>query len=289
MGSLVLAGGCFAAALAFSAGGWCALLPRGPRAADACARFGCGSLANTFLPAHAGDVVRLNLFGRVVPGGMLAAAGAAAVFSAARWLALLPLAGSTLPPEALVVPAVGLAVAVALARRRRATRWMYAKCVAFAAASLAARVGGVALVTGSISAALLVVPALELAGVVSVTPANLGVADAAAALALHAHGLPMGRAMTTALVLHGVETAASVVFGGAGLALLIRRTPFLHHIVTIRPTTLWTTARTGPDDAPEDRAAALRAPRAHTVERRRIDGFPSSSTCTDATASTSSA
>lgn len=158
MGSLVLAGACFAAALAFSAGGWCALLPRGPRAADACARFGCGSLANTFLPAHAGDLVRLNLFGRVVPGGMLAAAGAAAVFGAARWLALLPLAGSTLPPVALVVPAIGVAVAVVLARRRRATRWMYAKCAAFAAASLAARVGGVALVTGSMSAALLVVP-----------------------------------------------------------------------------------------------------------------------------------
>jgi len=244
MALLVLAGACFAAALALSAGGWCALLPRGPRATDACARFGCGSLANTFLPAQAGNVIRLNLFGRVVPGGVLAAAAAAAVFSAARWLTLLPLAGSALPPEALVVPVIGIALAVALSRRRGATPWMYAKALGFASASLAARIGGVSLVTGSLSAALLVVPALELAGAVSVLPANLGVAEGAAALALHAHGLPLGRAMTTALVLHGVETAASVAFGGAGLALLMRRTPFLHHIVTIRPTTLWTNTRT---------------------------------------------
>ena len=44
---LVLAGVCFAAALACSAGGWRALLPDGVSIVQACARFGCGSLANT--------------------------------------------------------------------------------------------------------------------------------------------------------------------------------------------------------------------------------------------------
>ncbi len=242
--ALLLAGGCFAAALAFSAGGWRALLQGGVSVVQACARFGCGSLASTFLPLHGGNVVRITLFGRVVPGGMLAVGGAVAVFSTARWLTLLPLAGSALPPEALVVPAAGLAVAIALARRHRASPWMYAQSLVCAGASLGARLAGVALVTGSLSAALLVVPALELAGTLSVTPANLGVAEGAAAFALHAHGMPMGHAMTTALVLHAVETAGSVVFGSAGAALLLRRSQVLHRIVTVRPTTLWRTAAT---------------------------------------------
>ena len=50
----------------------------------------------------------------------------------------------------------------------------------------------------------------------------------------------MGRAVTTALVLHAVETAGGVVFAG----LLLRRSPALHRIVTIRPTTLSITLRT---------------------------------------------
>jgi hypothetical protein len=242
--SFVLAGVCFAAALAFSAGGWRALLPGGVTHVQACARFGCGSLANTFLPLHGGNVLRINLFSRVVPGGLLPVAGAVAVFSTARWLTLLPLAGTAFPPEVLLLPAAGLVVAVVLARRRRVSPWMYAQSLAFAAGSLSAKLVGVTLVTGSMSAALIVVPALELAGTISVTPANIGVAEGAAAVALHAHGLPMGQSMTTALVLHAVETAGSVVFGGLGAGLLLRRSPLLHRIVTIRPTTLWTTLTT---------------------------------------------
>ena len=252
---LVLAAGCFAAALACSAGGWRALLPRGVSLVDACARFGCGSLANTFLPARAGDVVRLSLFGRVVPGGMLGVAGAVAAFGVARWLTVLPLgigaAGSSLPPEAYAgppprsrSPSCSHAAAVARragrmpppARSRRAT--------------LGARLAGVTLAGAAVgvprpfSAALLVVPALEIAGTISVLPANLGIAEGAGALALHAHGLPMGRAVAAALVLHAVETAAGIAFGGAGAGLLLRRSPLLHRIVTIRPTTLWKTPAT---------------------------------------------
>jgi hypothetical protein len=244
---LVLAGCCFAAALACSAGGWRALLPRGISLVDACARFGCGSLANTFLPVRGGDVVRLSLFGRIVPGGMLAVAGAVAAFSVVRWLTLVPLgigaAGTTLPPEAYAAPAVALAVAIVLARRS-GPRGGYRTALAFATASLAARLAGVTLVTGSLSAALLVVPALEIAGTVSVLPANLGIAEGAAAVALHAHGLSMGHAVTTAVVLHAVETAASIAFGGAGAARLLRGSPFLHRIVTIRPTTVPEALRT---------------------------------------------
>jgi hypothetical protein len=222
----LLAGVCFAAALACSAGGLRSLLPRGVTLVDACARFGCGSLGNTFLPIRGGDVIRLTLFSRIVPGGMLAAAGAVAAFSVARWVTLVPLgigaAVSSLPPEAFAAPAVALVVAVLVAKRS-GRRGGYGGALVFATGSLLARVTGVTLVVGSLSAALLVVPALELAGTVSFLPANLGVADAAAAVALHAHGLPMGHAISVAVVLHVVETAASVVFGAAGAALLLSR------------------------------------------------------------------
>jgi hypothetical protein len=240
----VLAGACFAAGLACCAGGWRALLPHGVGRVDACARFGCGSLANTFLPVRGGDAVRVGLFARVVPGGALAVAGAVAAFEVARWIALLPLAGAALPWEAFLVPAAALAAAAAIARRHRASAFMYAKSLVFATGSLGARVAGVTLVTGSLSAALLVVPALDLAGTVAVTPAGLGIADGAGAIALHAHGVPMGRALTESLLLHAVETAAAVAFGCLGAAVLARRSPFLHRIVTIHPTMPPATART---------------------------------------------
>ena len=55
-----------------------------------------------------------------------------------------------------------------------------------------ARLGGVTLAGSALgiphplAAALLVVPALELAGVVPLTPANVGIAGGAAAVAFHA-------------------------------------------------------------------------------------------------------
>jgi hypothetical protein len=68
--ALALAGTCYAAALVCCAGGWRALLPASLPLYDAVARYGVGSLANTFLPGRAGDAIRIGLFGRVVPGGV---------------------------------------------------------------------------------------------------------------------------------------------------------------------------------------------------------------------------
>src|SRR5579862_5852803 len=253
----VAAGVCFAAALACSAGGWRALLPRGMSLVDACARFGCGSLGNTFLPVRGGDVVRLSLFGRVVPGGMLAVAGAVATFSADTER------NERQPPGDAegrhragdgehaarddAAPGIALAVAVIVARRAkcRPTRSAYVATAGFAAGTLGARVAGVTLVGVSLgvphalAAALLVVPALELAGVVSVTPANIGVAEGAGALAFHADGLAMGHALAAGLILHAVETGAGITFGCAGAGLLLRRSPVFHRIVTVRPTMVW--------------------------------------------------
>src|SRR5262245_49161512 len=85
---LMLGGACYAAVLLCSAGSWRTLLPGRMRLHDAVARYGAGSLANTFLPGRAGDAIRVGLFGRVVPGGVLAVAGAMAAVGAMRWLAI---------------------------------------------------------------------------------------------------------------------------------------------------------------------------------------------------------
>src|SRR5438876_10713385 len=85
---LWLAGVGFAVSVAAAAGSWrCAIGLCGGRiaVADACARYGAGSLVNTFVPARAGDAVRIGLFARVVPtreklrttGGAFAALGVA--------------------------------------------------------------------------------------------------------------------------------------------------------------------------------------------------------------------
>ena len=60
-----------------------------------------------------------------------------------------------------------------------------------------------------LAAALLVVPALELAGVVPLMPANVGIAGGAAAVAFHAGGMPMHAAcvVVTDRLSSGYETA----------------------------------------------------------------------------------
>ena len=218
---LVLAGACFAAGLACCAGSWRTMLAARIGMGGAVARYGVGSLTNTFLPGRAGDAVRVGLFGRVTPGGVLAVAGAVAAVGAVRWLALVPLGivgamSSTLPP---------LAVA----------GWV--------CGTLVARLGGVTLAGSALgiphplAAALLVVPALELAGVVPLTPANVGIAGGAAAVAFHAQGVPMHAALAAGLGVHAVETVAAVVVGGtsalslarSGVRILPRRwSPFRH-------------------------------------------------------------
>jgi glycosyltransferase 2 family protein len=248
---LALAAGCFAAATACAAASWRTMLGGSLSFCDACARYGAGSLVNTLVPARAGDAVRLGLFGRVAPGGLLAAGGAAAAVGAARWLLIVPLgiaavatAGSPLPPLAVAaagVAVVPLAVAALLACRgsRRARALLaplrtagpagLAVLAVWVGATVAARICAAALAAAALgiahplAAALLIVPALELAGIVPLTPANIGVAGSAAAIALHARGVPLHTALAAGLALHGVETATGLVVGGIGAATLLRR------------------------------------------------------------------
>jgi phospholipase C len=238
-GELVLAGCCLTLALACSAGSWRAMLGRRIRFPDACARYGTGSLANTFLPARGGDAIRLALFGRVVPGGALEVAGAVTAVGVARWLALLPLGVAGALDDGLPAPAVALAGAAAapllvawlcarggsrraralLAPLRAADRRTFLALAAWVAATLLARLAAASLagdalgVRHPLAAALLVVPALELVGIVPLTPGNIGVAGGAASFAFRANGMPTQEAVAAGFALHGFETAVGILVG----------------------------------------------------------------------------
>lgn len=245
---LALAGTCFAAALVCCAGSWYSMLSPPVGIRGAVARYGVGSLTNTFLPARAGDVVRVGLFGRISPGGAIAVAGAAATVGAVRWVALVPLGiagtlSSTIPPFALAAAAVALVplpvlwilarrgsrrACIALAPLQDASGGTYLVVTAWVAGILAARVAGVAAtgvalgVPHPLAAALLVVPAMELAGVVPLLPANAGVAGGAAAMAFHAQGMSMHSAVAAGFIVHAAETATAVAIGGTSAIVLLR-------------------------------------------------------------------
>ena len=109
-----------------------------------------------------------------------------------------------------------LPVALVVAALSRGTAQLV--CLAFLspmakAAAIAVVLAG--LDVGSPRHALAVVPALELAALLPLTPGNVGVAGAAASGALYAQGLPMSTAVQAGLVLHAVETAAGLTYGTA--------------------------------------------------------------------------
>jgi uncharacterized membrane protein YbhN (UPF0104 family) len=235
---LAAAAACYAAALLCCAGSWRALLPTRLRLVDAFSRYGVGSLANTVLPARLGDGVRVSLFARVVPGGALAVVGSVAAVGALRWLALTPISiaateHTRLPRGGVAFALVPVVVAALLARRghlvlRRsacaaATMWIAGvvatRVLAATAIALAFGVGH------PVAAALLVVPALELAGVIAIAPANLGIAGGAAALAFHAHGASPGTALAAGFALHAVETGTALAVGAASAVSLVRYSP----------------------------------------------------------------
>lgn len=235
---LAAAAACYAAALVCCAGSWRALLPTRLRLADALSRYGVGSLANTLLPARLGDGVRVGLFARVVPGGALAVVGAVAAVGTVRWLALTPLgvvAGEDahLPVAGILVVLVPAAIAFVLAKRGHlaAGRAAYAAASCWIVGVVALRVLAATWIAAAfgvadpLAAALIVVPTLELAGVVSLAPANLGIAGGAAALAFHAHGATTGTAVAAGFALHAVETGTALAIGVASAVSLVRYSP----------------------------------------------------------------
>jgi uncharacterized membrane protein YbhN (UPF0104 family) len=189
---------------------------------DACARYGVGSLVNTFAPAHVGDVVRAALLLRALPCGeprrMVRCFGLVQGVRIAALAALL--LASTLPVELALLPLFLAAPAIFVLRDR-------AELIGLGLMGPAAKVAAVAValtalgVPEPLSVALVIVPALELAALLPLTPANLGAASAAISVVLHARGMPLADAVPASIVLHGVETAAGISYGSAAAAALL--------------------------------------------------------------------
>jgi len=234
---LWLAGVGFLVSVAASAASWrCAIGFCGGRVGltEACARYGAGSLVNTFVPFRAGDAVRIGLFARVLPnrerlqtsGGAFAALGAAA----AGYVPLWPL----LVAAGLVAVGIGAAI---VARRTpshlfdafralgqdhtaaiRLVTW-----IALATAGQLAAATAVAAALGirqPLAAAVIIVPSLSIASLLPITPGNVGVTSAAIAMALQAQGTSLTSGIAAGIAFHAIETAVGLMFGVASLVWL---------------------------------------------------------------------
>jgi uncharacterized membrane protein YbhN (UPF0104 family) len=225
---------------------------------DAAGRYAVGAAVNTFAPARLGDAVRIALFSRRLEHAerLWTSAGAYTTIGAARALSVVVLvlggyAVGALPawPAVLAAVCAGAAVVVAAVARRRkplsraahffdAYRELgrdprrAAPLLGWTAAATAARVGAAAAIVSSLgvgrslAAALLIVPALDAASLLPLTPGNVGVASGAVVVALHEYGIDAMTALTISVGLHAVEGIVAVVLGTvAALALLAARQP----------------------------------------------------------------
>lgn len=220
---------------------------------DAAARYGIGALVNSFAPARLGDAVRIGLFSRALQNRerLWTAGSVWAAVAATRALVLAVLvvvasASGAMPVLPVLALAGGVAALVALsvlARGRASTsRFAHvfdafralicsprdaARVIGWVAGQTTARVLAAAAVAASLgvgdplAAALLIVPALELAGLLPLTPGNLGITSGAVAVALRARGIDLTTALSTGIAFHAVETIAGVAFGLAGGLLLV--------------------------------------------------------------------
>jgi uncharacterized membrane protein YbhN (UPF0104 family) len=245
----------FALAFCASVGAWrVALIAAGGRLSrrQTAARIGIGSMVNSFAPAKLGDAVKLALCARAadVPDRLWTAGGVYAALAAARTLVLVGLVAvgwsvGALPfwPVAALLAALGvLATAAAFSSRLRnhphllhflaALRTLThdprlaMSIVGWTAATALARLGATAAVAAALGvrnpalAALLILPALDLAGAFPVTPGGFGVGSGAVAGALATRGIGVGDALATGLAIQGIETLVSVAAGTSGLLYL---------------------------------------------------------------------
>jgi phosphatidyl-myo-inositol alpha-mannosyltransferase len=255
-GWLATAAAAFVASALCAASSWrAALAACGGRLAfgDAAARYGVGCLVNSFSPARLGDAVRIGLFSKTLPhrerlwtaGGIWAVVGAArcagvgAVVLAAAAIGALPLW-----PVFALAAAVVLMLTLGWATRGRLARGRFTHLLDAVRAleerpALAVRVAGWALAqTGAralaaaaaaaalgahdpLTAALVIVAALEVSGLLPLTPGNLGITSGAIAIALQAHGIDLTTALSIGIAFHAVETVVGVSCGIAGGLFLV--------------------------------------------------------------------
>lgn len=215
---------------------------------QAAASLGIGSLVNSFAPAKLGDAVKVALCSKAIdaPNRLWTAGGVYAALAAARSLAmasLLVVASLTgalplWPAFALCGGVAALAAVacsskrwrahpriarllegiVALGRSPRAAAtvlaWSFAMQLARLLATMAIAIG-LGLPHPAL-AALVILPALDLAGTFPITPGSIGVGSGAVAVALASRGIGMSQALGVGFAIQALETLVSVTTGTAG-------------------------------------------------------------------------
>jgi uncharacterized membrane protein YbhN (UPF0104 family) len=273
---LWLAGIGFGVSVLAAAGSWrCAIGLCGGRLSvgDACARYGVGSLVNTVVPFRAGDAVRIGLFARVLPSEkrLWTTSGAFAALGAARAVVLgaLVVAGylaGAVPLWPLLIAAglVATAVALAVASRRSNAHILdafrslakepsgAARLVAWLTLSTAGRlvaataVGAALGLPHPLAAAIVIIPALDVAGLVPLTPGNIGITSGAIAIALQAQGTSFTNGLAAGIAFHAVETAVGLMFGiGSLIAMAPYPSPAARRIALLAGAGSWALAIAG--------------------------------------------
>jgi uncharacterized membrane protein YbhN (UPF0104 family) len=230
---------------------------------DAAARYGVGCLVNSFAPSSLGEAARVALLAQKVdgPNGFWSVGGAAASVAVLRGVTLcgLILAAALLTdavplwPIAAICGGAVTAATVAYALWRRHPHGRLGHFVgAFAAlvrsprataavlgwslASQAARLFAAAAVAAALSvphpllAAVVIMPMLQLATMLPLTPGNIGVASGAVALALQARGVEVSQALATGLAYHAAETLVGISFGVAGTLAVVELPPVVRRL-----------------------------------------------------------
>lgn len=219
-------------------------------AVDAVGRYVVGSGVNAVAPAHVGSALRVALFGRVTQGGCWTVSGAAAAVGVTRtaWLGVLLAGGSAsgvLPlwPLFVILGLVAGAATLGIVARRLTLPRQLAQLLAafrslaasprdlaivsgWALAGAAAKVAATAALVSAfgvdqpLRAALVIVPAVELAAVLPLTPGNVGLASAAVALVLGSQGVDSSTALSVGIAFGAVELLTGIALGIAGALVL---------------------------------------------------------------------
>lgn len=224
---------------------------------SAASALGLGSLVNSFAPAKLGDAVKVGLCSRAIatPGRLWTAGGVYAALAAARTLtlALLVVVASITGAVPLWPVFLLCAVVAALStvgffsgRVRRHPRIAQvvegfaslerspraiATVLGWTCGMLGCRLAATVAVAAALGlphaflAALVILPALDVASAFPITPGSIGIGTGAVAVALAGRGIAMPQALGTGFAMQTIETLVSIGVGTLGAVWLAGERP----------------------------------------------------------------
>jgi uncharacterized membrane protein YbhN (UPF0104 family) len=247
----------FVAGFGFTVAAWrAALRAAGGRICpvQAAARIGIGSMVNSFAPAKLGDAVKIALCAKAIDGperlwttgGVYAALAAARTLALAALVVVASLVGAMplWPVFALCGAVAAIAATASLSGRMRnhpriahvvgalaaleRSPRAIATVLGLTLAMVCTRLGATVAVAAALGlphpllAALVILPALDVAAAFPITPGGVGVGSGAVAVALASRGIGMSDALAVGFAIQGVETLVSVGAGSLGGLYLLR-------------------------------------------------------------------